>query len=67
MFEFFLVDVNRDVCAYEMYQVIGMVKMQMAKNNGLDVFDVIACRLDSGRQELRMFVFEMRKQGEQLE
>jgi hypothetical protein len=35
--------------------------MQMAKNNGLDVFDVIACRLDSGLQALRVFVFDTRK------
>ena len=61
MFEFFLVDVNGDVCANEMFQTTGVVKMQMAKNNGLDVFDVIACRLDSGRQVLRVFVLDTRK------
>ena len=54
-------DVNGNVCAHEMFQAAGVVKMQMAKNNGLDVFDVIACRLDSGLQALRVFVFDTRK------
>jgi hypothetical protein len=44
-----------------MFQAAGVVKMQMAKkNNGLDVFDAIACRPDSGWQALRVFVFDTR-------
>jgi len=61
MLEFFLVDVNGDVCAHEMFQATDVVRMQMGKNNGLGFFDVIACRLDSGRQALRVFVFDTRK------
>jgi len=30
MLEFFLVNVNGDVCAHEMFQATGVVKMQMA-------------------------------------
>ena len=61
MLEFFLVNVNGDICAHEMFQATGVVKMQMAKNNGLDVFDVIAGRLDSGWQALRVFILDTRK------
>lgn len=61
MLEFFLVNVNGYICAYEMFQATGVVKMQMAKDNGLDVFEVISCRLDSGWQAPRVFVLDTRK------
>jgi hypothetical protein len=63
MLEFFLVDINGDVCAYEMFQATGVVKMQMVKNNGLDVFDVIACRFGSSWHALRVFVFDTQLRG----
>ena len=61
MLEFFFVDVDGDICADEMLQAAGVVEVQMAKDDGLDVFDVIACRLDGGRQSLRIFVFSARE------
>jgi hypothetical protein len=60
MLGFLFVDINGDICAYEMFQATGVVRVQMVKNNGLDVFDVIACRLDSGWKALRVFVFDTR-------
>jgi hypothetical protein len=46
---------------HPIFQVTGVVKIQMAQNNSLGVFDVIFCRLDSGWQAPRVFVLDTRK------
>jgi hypothetical protein len=46
MLELGLVDVDRDICAFEVLQSTSMVKMQMAHYDGLDVLNVMASLLD---------------------
>jgi hypothetical protein len=59
--EFFLVDVDGDARADEMLQAAGVVEVQMAENDGFDVFDVVAGRFDCCWQPLGVLVFSARE------
>ena len=43
MFELRLMNVNRDIGSFEMFQSTSMIQMQMAHYDCLDVFDIMAC------------------------
>ena len=54
--ELFLMDVNWDVCAEEMFETAGVVEVQMSKHDSFDVFDVVSCRFNGSGQLHRVLI-----------
>lgn len=46
MLELCLMDIDRDICASEVFQSTSMVQVEMAHYDSLDVFDIMAGLLD---------------------
>jgi len=47
MLQLCFVDIDWDVCALEMVETSGMVKMQMTHDDALDIFDIVSTFGDS--------------------
>jgi hypothetical protein len=55
------VHVDGNIGVYEVLETAGVIEVQMALNNYLDVFDVVASCFDCGGKLVLFFVFYTRK------
>jgi hypothetical protein len=62
VFEFFFVDVDRDVCVCKMLKTSSMVKVQVANDDRFHIFDIIPSGFDSIWELMVFGVFSSRKE-----
>lgn len=61
MFEFFFVHIYGNVSAHEVLKPAGMIQVQVANNDGLDILDVVSSSLYSGWQFLCLAILNSRE------
>jgi hypothetical protein len=62
MLELFFVDVDGNIGVEEVFEAAGVVEVEMSGDDSFDVFDVVSCGFDCGRESVFVIIDASREE-----